>query len=186
MNLIVTLTVFLFIVSTNLARSEGVDDKGAYTLAQVSFLVGRWRGTGEGKWGTSSAEREYISLYDGTYIRGTGSSVYPKQEKNPSGDVHEYVDFFSMDTHRETLVLREFDSESFVTTYYLDKNLSVPNQKLVFVAEYLENVPSGWGARMILEFSSHSELIEHFELDTNKGQFQRYLTNTLHRVQPGQ
>jgi len=184
MKLIVSLTVFLLTVSTALARADVADEKGAYSLAQVGLLVGKWRGTGEGKWGSSAAEREYVSLYDGTYIRSTGSSVYPKQEKNPSGEVHQFVDFFSMDKHRETLVLREFDSESFVTTYYLDKTLSVPNQKLVFVAEHLENVPQGWKARMILELKSDSEMIEHFELDTNKGQFQRYLTNTLHRVEP--
>jgi len=184
MKWIVTLTVFFLIISAELTRAEGADDEDTYTLAQVSFLVGRWRGTGEGKWGTSSAEREYVSIYDGTYIRGTGSSVYPKQEKNPSGEVHEYVDFFSMDTQRETLVLREFDSESFVTTYYLDKKLSVPNQKMVFVAEHLENVQPGWKARMILEFRSNTEILEHLELDTNKGQFQRYLTNKLHRLAP--
>ena len=182
MRWIAALIVLFLVVSTDPAPAENTDEVAVYSLAQVSFLSGRWRGTGEGKWGTSSAEREYVSIYDGTYVRGAGKSVYPKQEKNPAGEVHEYVDYFSMDKHRGTLVLREFDSESFVTTYYLDKDLSAPSRKLVFVSEHLENVPLGWKARMILEFRSDSEMLEHFELDTNKGEFQRYLTNTLHRV----
>jgi len=151
------------------------------TIQQLDFLVGQWRGVGDGKWGTNAAERTYELIFGGVYIRGFGQSVYPKQEKNPDGEVHESLDMYSVDKTLNTLVFRQFDNEAFVTTYYLDPEAS-SGTTMVFVSQHLENVPSGWRARVIFEIKGENEFIEHFELDTNKGEFHRYVTTRFVRV----
>jgi len=53
-----------------------------------------------------------------------GRSVYPKQEKNKSGEVHTSMEFWSFDTARKLLILRQFDSLGFVSSYVQDKAAS--------------------------------------------------------------
>ncbi len=79
------------------------------------------------------------------------------------------------------LVKREFDNEAFVATYYLDAESST-DRRLVFVAENLENVPTGWRARVTLVTIGEDEFHELFELDTAKGEFELYLTTRFLRM----
>jgi hypothetical protein len=151
------------------------------SLEVMSPLLGEWRGVGEGKWGQSAIERRYSSVFDGAFIQGHGRSVYPRQEKNPSGEIHETIDMYSFDQNRKTVVLRQFDNEDFVSTYYL--NLETQSvDKMEFISEHLENVPEGWRARVLFEFTGDSEYQEHFDLDTATGSFQRYVTARFYRV----
>ncbi len=155
------------------------------SLERMSFLLGEWRGVGEGKWGQSASERSYSSVFDGTFIQGQGRSVYPRQEKNPAGEIHQTIDLYSFDQNRKTVVLRQFDNEGFVTTYYLNLE-SLTGDKMEFVAEHLENVPASWRARVTFQTGEDGELLEHFDLDTATGAFQRYLTTRFYRVsEPG-
>lgn len=147
----------------------------------MDFLLGEWRGVGTGKWGTSAAELKYERLYEGVFIHGIGRSVYPKQKKNPSGEIHKTFDLYSFDKSLGTVVLRQFDNEGYVTTYYLNKTSS-SDSRLEFVSSHLENVPSGWRARLTFEIKSDEEFVEYFELDTGKGKFENYLTNKFLRV----
>lgn len=163
-----------------LANPAGAQlNEGALDRLQV--LVGTWQGAGDGKWGSSSAEREYAWVFGGVFIRGSGRSVYPKQDRNKAGEIHESIDMYSYDGQRNTIVLRQFDNESFVTTYYLNLKASTADA-FVFEAEHLENVPLGWRARVTFDFKGSDEFHEHFDLDTAKGSYDRYLTTRFRRV----
>ncbi len=98
-------------------------------------------------------------------------------------EIHETRDIFSFDTRRQTLVLRQFDNEGYVTTYYADRLIGSP-KKVVFVAERMENLPDNWRARLIFHIINDREYRELFELDTAKGEYQLYVTNTFYRADP--
>lgn len=150
-------------------------------LDRLHFLVGEWRGVGEGKWGSSSAERRYHLIFGQTFIQGHGRSVYPRQDRNKEGESHESLDIFSFDEQRQRVVLRQFDNEGFVTTYYLNSETS-ERDRLIFEAEHLENVPTGWKAKIIFEVKEKDEFHEHFYLDTATGAYERYLTTRFLKI----
>src|SRR5688572_19376217 len=93
-------------------------------LAELRWLVGEWRGVGQGDPGRSGSERHIDSILEGKYLRAHGRSVYPKQEKNPKGEIHEELDLWSYDRARSAIILRQFDTLGFVGTYVLDKAAS--------------------------------------------------------------
>lgn len=150
-------------------------------LAELRWLVGEWRGVGQGDPGTSGSERHIDSYLDGNYIRSQGRSVYPKQEKNPKGEIHAQLDLWSFDKARGSIVLRQFDTLGFVGTYILDKAASGPD-RWVLIAESLENVPKGWKARYVFTRKSDDEYHEMLELDADGKGFQPYVTNRFLRV----
>jgi len=145
------------------------------SLDTLRPLLGEWRGVGQGRWGEFSAQVSYRFVLDGHFLQNDGISVYPKQEHNETGEIHRTLDLFSFDERRGTLVLRELDNEGFATTYYLDRAAS-EERRLVFVAEHLENVPEGWGARLTFELRSEDEFHETFELDADERGFKHFLT----------
>ena len=150
-------------------------------LAELRWLAGEWRGVGQGDPGTSGSERHIDSYLDGKYIRSQGRSVYPKQEKNPKGEVHAELDLWSFDKARGSIVFRQFDALGFVGTYVIDKAASGPD-RWVLVAESLENVPKGWKARYVFTRKSDDEYHEMLELDPDGKGFQPYVTNRFLRV----
>ena len=107
--------------------------------------------------------------------------MYPKQEKNPKGEIHAQLDLWSYDEARGSIVLRQFDTLGFVGTYVLDKTASGPDH-WVLVAESLENVPKGWKARYMFTRKSDDEYHETLELDSDGKGFQPYVTNRFLRV----
>jgi hypothetical protein len=145
-------------------------------LAELRWMEGDWRGTGEGDPGISGSERHADSYLGNKYIRTTGLSVYPKQEKNPKGEVHAQLNLWSFDRARSAIVMREFDTLGFVGTYVLDKHASAPD-RWVLVAESLENVPKGWKARYIFTRKSDDEYHETLELDPDGKGFKPYVTS---------
>ena len=150
-------------------------------LAELRWMQGEWRGVGEGEPGTSGSERHIDAYLENKYIRATGRSVYPKQEKNPKGEVHEQLNLWSYDRARSAIVLREFDTLGFIGTYVLDKAASAPD-RWVLVAESLENVPKGWKARYVFTRKSEDEYHEMLELDADGKGFQPYVTNHFLKV----
>ncbi len=175
MRWIVSLAVIVFVAGVQAAEPK------ADGLAELRWLVGEWRGVGQGDPGTSGSERHIDSYLDGNYIRSQGRSVYPKQEKNPQGEVHAQLDLWSFDKTRGSLVLRQFDTLGFVGTYILDKSASGPD-RWVLIAESLENVPQGWKARDVFTRKSDDEYHEMLELDPDGKGFQPYVTNRFLRV----
>jgi hypothetical protein len=152
-------------------------------LAELRWMEGEWRGIGEGEPGTSGSERHADSYLGNQYIRATGRSVYPKQDKNPKGEIHSQLNLWSFDRARGAIVMREFDTLGFVCTYVLDKAASVPD-RWVFVAESLENVPKGWKARYMITRKSGDEYHEVLELDPDGKGYKPYVTNRFLKVSP--
>ncbi|HXS89793.1 MAG TPA: hypothetical protein VN705_10620 [Steroidobacteraceae bacterium] len=151
-------------------------------LAELRWLIGEWRGVGQGDPGTSGSERHNDSFLGGRYIRASGTSVYPKQEKNPSGEVHEQLDLWSYDRARSSVILRTFDTLGFTCTYVLDRAASSAD-RWVLNGESLENVPKGMKARYIYTRPSENEYHEVLELDTDGKGFKPYVTNRFLKVQ---
>jgi hypothetical protein len=152
-------------------------------LADLRWMEGEWRGIGEGDPGTSGSERNVDSYLGNKYIRATGRSVYPKQDKNPKGEVHSQLNLWSFDRARGAIVMREFDTLGFVCTYVLDKAASAPD-RWVLVGESLENVPKGWKARYVVTRKSDDEYHEMLELDPDGKGFKAYVTNRFLKVPP--
>jgi hypothetical protein len=171
------LTAFLILLAPGLSAAEPMVDG----LAPLRWMVGEWRGVGQGDPGISGSERRVDSYLEGKYIRAQGRSVYPKQEKNPKGEVHAELDLWSFDKARSVIVLRQFDTLGFVCTYVLDKAASTAD-RWVLTAESLENVPSGWKARYIITRKSDDEYHEQLELDPDGKGYKPYVMNRFLKI----
>ena len=171
-----------FAVFGLLLMSSSIPAEPPSRLAPLQWLIGDWVGVGQGEPGTSATERHVEAFLEGRYLRVSGRSVYPKQDSNPNGEIHSEMDVWSHDRSRDVLVLRQFDSLGFVTTYVLDKTAS-SNERLVLVAEQLENIPPGWRARYTYTFKPPNEYHELLELDANGKGFEPYVSNRFLRVE---
>lgn len=149
-------------------------------LAQIDWILGDWSGAGQGEPGQSSSERHAERVLDGRFVRVDGRSVYAKQERNPRGETHVQTEMWGYDRARKLLVLRQFDSLGFASTYVFDKDASTAS-RWVLNAEQLENVPKGWNARYIYTLKSASEYEETLELDTDGKGFKPYVTNRFEK-----
>src|SRR5688572_14979881 len=102
--------------------------------APVRFLVGSWAGTTEGEPGRGTVARTYEFVLGNRFIHERNTSIYPPQEKNEKGEVHEHWSFLSYDRIRKALVLRQFHIEGFVNQYVRNEAASSPTQ-IVFESE---------------------------------------------------
>jgi len=75
------------------------------------LFLGRWSGTCSGKPGEGRIERTYAFVLNEQFIQLTGRSTFEPQEKNPEGETHEELGFWSYDRIRGTHVCREFLAE---------------------------------------------------------------------------
>ena len=173
--------VILVVVALLCSATVRAAEPPADGLAEFRWLVGEWRGVGQGDPGTSGSERHIDSYLNDKFIRATGRSVYPKQEANPKGEIHEQLNLWSYDRSRKVIVLREFDTLGFVGTYVLDKAVSA-QERWVLVAESLENVPKGWKARYVITRKSADEYHEMLELDPDGKGFKPYVTNRFLKI----
>lgn len=149
-------------------------------LSAVQPLVGKWQGTAEGQPGTGTLTREYRAVLRDRFIEEINRSVYPPQEKNPKGEIHEHRGFFSFDNARKTVIFRQFHGEGFVNQYVLE-----PTTKpgvLVFVSEAIENIPNGYRARETYTFIGENEFEEVFEIAEPGKDFALYSKARLKRV----
>lgn len=145
-----------------------------------NFLIGSWQGAGSGQPGKSQVERSYQFILNDRFIEVKNKSVYPPQEQNPDGEVHEDVGLISYDKGRKTFVLRQFHTEGFVNQYVLD-NLAPDGLTLVFKTESIENIPAGWRARETYQVISPDEFTETFELAEPGKDFEVYTRNHFKR-----
>ena len=147
----------------------------------LRFFLGTWTGVGTGKVGDSMIQRTYEFVLGEQFIRLTDRSVYEPQEKNPKGEVHEEIGFFSYDRERETFVLREFHIEGYVNQYVLE-SWDPAAKKLVFLTEATENVPQGMQARTTYEILDDNRFRETFELLLPDGAWACFITSELTRT----
>lgn len=162
------------------AITEAQNDKPD-PWAPIRFLVGEWEGTASGEPGTGTVSRSYEFVLGNRFIHERNTSVYPPQEKNKAGEVHQHWSFFSYDRTRKTLIFRQFHQEGFVILYALNSDLS-SSSKLVFESEQVENVNSSWKTRETYELVSNDEFTETFEIAKPDKPFEIYSRNQFKRV----
>jgi hypothetical protein len=149
-------------------------------LAPVSFLVGRWTTTSEGEPGQGAGQREYTRVLGGRFIQGTSRVTYPPQPKNPKGETHEDLGFFSFDRARKQIVFRQFHVEGFVTQYGMDASTTAGT--VVFSSQSIENIPAGFRARETCRLISADEIEEVFEMAEPGKDFTVYSRTRLRRA----
>jgi len=148
-------------------------------LEPLAFLVGRWEGTSEGQPGAGDVRREYTRVLNSRFIRVQNQSVYKPQDKNPKGEVHDDVGFFSFDKARKRLIFRQFHVEGFVSHYAHDPSQTA---KVVFTTEAIENIPAGFRARETYVAHGPDEFEEIFEMAEPGKDFELYSRSRLKRV----
>ena len=149
----------------------------------LRYFLGQWQGTGTGKPGESRVEREYRFVLDEQFIQITDRSVYEPQERNPDGEIHKEIGYFSYDKVRQKHVFREFHVEGYVNQYVMEE-WDPEKRKLVFVTEAIENLPPGWQARTTYEVLENNAFRETFDLAGPGQALSCFITIELERV-PG-
>lgn len=178
-------SVWLFVLlaatlGSTVVRTQTPSAASADTLAPLARLVGRWTGTSEGQPGKGQVERQYERVLGSKFIQVRNRSIYPPQEKNPKGETHEDIGFFSFDSARKRVVFRQFHVEGFVNQYALEPSRTV--DRVVFISEAIENIPAGFRARETYVFSGSDQLEEIFEIAEPGKDFNVYSRSRLTRV----
>lgn len=150
------------------------------TWAPFRFFIGSWKGTGKGQPGISQLERQYQFILNDKYIQVSHKSAYAPQERNPKGEIHDDLGFFSYDRGRKQFVFRQFHVEGFVNQYK-SESVSEDGKVMVFISEGIENIPPGWKARETYRVLSADEFTETFELAEPGKEFAIYSENHFKR-----
>ena len=145
----------------------------------LRFLVGTWEGRGEGASGESSVVQEYQFIFDGNFLRMTTRSVFAPQEKNPKGEIHEDVGYFSFDGSRKTFILRGFYAEGFVNQYA--GKVTEDGKELTFTTESVENAPPGTRAKLVFLRTGEDTLEQSFHVAWPEKEFGCLSTNRLRK-----
>jgi hypothetical protein len=132
--------------------------------APLHAFVGRWTGVEIAGFGQGAGTRSYRFILQDRYLLGENASRFPPQEGLPDGDRHDDWALFSYDRARDTIVLRQFNSEGFVNVFAMAPVNDA--SRLVFVLESSENGPAGLSGSLTYEFVSADEFVERFELST--------------------
>ena len=146
----------------------------------LMFFVGTWEGTGTGKPGNSTIEREYKFTLANKFLQATHRSTYAPQDKNPKGEVHDDLGYFYYNRSRNQFLFRQFHVEGFVIHYVL-ANISADEETFVFESELVENGPTGWRARETYKILGENEFMETFELAGAGKEFEVYSSNHFKR-----
>lgn len=147
-----------------LAAGQSAPQGSDEALEPLRMLVGRWTGDELAGFGRGTGTRSYRFILQGRYLLGENASRFPPQDGLPNGDRHDDWALFSHDEQRDTIVLRQFNSEGFVNVFVL-QTPSDPRH-LVFALESSENGPAGLSGSLTFELVSDDEFVEHFELAT--------------------
>lgn len=139
----------------------------------LRVLIGKWEGDAQGEPGTGKATREYTFTLNNRFIHITNQSIYPPQEKNKKGEVHDDVGFISYDRGAKKLVMRQFHVEGFVNHYIVD-SVSEDGRTIVFLTAAIENIPPGFRGRETLRIISDDEFIETFAMAEPGKEFATY------------
>lgn len=150
------------------------------SLAPLQRFVGSWDGQGEGEPGESIVARLYEPAIGGRFLMVRNSSTYLPQAKNPKGETHEDLGFFSFDKARKRFVLRQFNVEGFVNQF-VATSADFEDDTLVVESEAIENIGPGWRARETYRFKGADAFEEIFELAAPGKGFAVYSHNRLRR-----
>lgn len=149
-------------------------------LMTMDRFLGTWRGEGQGQPGTSKVERTYEPALGGRFLVARNTSRYEPQPKNPKGETHQDVGWYSFDDASASVILRQFHGEGFVSQYVAPAS-TLTGDVLTFNTVAIENIPPGWRARETFTFHGPDAFDELFELaEPGKG-FETYSLNRLRR-----
>jgi len=148
----------------------------------LRVLIGKWEGDVQGEPGNGKATREYVFILNNRFIHITNQSIYPPQEKNQKGEVHDDVGFISYDKATKKLAMRQFHVEGFVNHYVLDF-ISDDGRTLVFVTVAIENIPPGFRGRETYRILGDDEFIETFAMAEPGKDFSTYSETHFRRKQ---
>jgi len=146
----------------------------------VQFLVGTWEGQGEGKSGISKVWKDWHFVLNGKFLHMKTKAVFEPQEKNPKGETHEDLGYFSFDAERKKIMFRQFHVEGFFIHYVLE-DISSDGKALTFVSEQIENGPSGLLAKLKFKVLEAGTVEERFELAFPGREYDCYNTNIIRR-----
>jgi hypothetical protein len=149
---------FMIITVFTVSGLAGQDD----VWKSLRFLEGVWEGKGEGANGNSTVTQEYKFVLNGTFLWMKTRAEFKPQEKNPKGEIHEDIGFFSYDRSRKVFILRAFYVEGFVNRYV--GKISDDGKTLTFDSESCENAPAGTRARLEYINKGPNEMEERFYL----------------------
>jgi hypothetical protein len=145
----------------------------------LRFLEGIWIGQGEGMSGFSTVTQEYRFILNGEFLQMSTKSEFKPQEKNPKGEIHEDIGFFSFDRSRKKFILRGFYIEGFFNQYVGD--VSENGKTITFESEAIENAPQGTRARLVFKKINSDELEQSFFLAWPGRDFSCMSTNKMKR-----
>src|SRR6266536_206150 len=93
------LALFVILVVPVLAQTQESTVNAPWD--SLKFFVGHWQGTFKGQPGQGKGERHYEFVLRDKFLQLKNKSVYPPQENNPKGEVHEYLGMYSYDGQRK-------------------------------------------------------------------------------------
>jgi hypothetical protein len=143
-------------------------------------FIGEWSGEGGGGPGQGKYERSYQSVLNKNFIEIRNKSTFQPTDKNPKGEVHEDLGYFSYDKGLKKFKLRQYHIEGFVNEYVLD-SISPNKKTLVFLTYEIENIPKGFKAKETYRILSENEIEETFELAEPGKPFEIYSKVLLKR-----
>ena len=150
-------------------------------LMPVGRFIGKWTGTGDGEPGQSTLERTYQPTLGGNFLMVHHQSAYAPQPRNPKGETHNDVGFFSFDKRRKLCVFRQFHVEGFVTTYTAPA-ATLAADTVVFDSESLENLPASYKARETYKWTGADTFEEVFEIAEPGKDYAVYSHNRFKRA----
>jgi len=145
----------------------------------LRYLEGVWIGQGNGMSGVSTVTQEYQFILNGEFLRMTTKSEFKPQEKNPKGEIHEDISFFSFDRSRKKFILRGFYIEGFFNQYVGE--VSEKEKTITFETEAIENAPQGTRAKLVFQKLCRDELEQSFFVAWPGRDFSCMSTNQLKR-----
>ncbi len=160
------------------ATSKPPDQSDPFKPARQ--FIGQWEGDSQGEPGVGKMEREYVFVLKERFLRVSNKAVYPPQQKNPKGEVHEDLGFIGYDRALKKLTFRQFHIEGFVVQYSLE-SISDDGRSFVFTSTAIENIGPGWRARETYRFLSNDEFIETFALAGPGKEFETYSETRFRR-----
>ena len=147
----------------------------------LRVFIGKWEGEVKGEPGIGKAEREYSFVLNERFIHIVNRSSYLPQEKNPKGEKHKDIGFFSYDKSAKKFSLRQFHIEGFVNQFNAE-SISKDGRTIVFVSTAIENIAPGWRARETYRILSDNEFVETFALAKPNQDFNTYSETHFRRA----
>ncbi|MFZ5946821.1 MAG: heme-binding beta-barrel domain-containing protein [Stygiobacter sp.] len=167
------LIIIIMLSVATVATTCGQTTKKDSIWLPLKPFIGQWAGEGGGEPGKGKYERSYQFILNKNFIEIQNKSTYPPTAKNPKGEVHEDIGYFSYDKNIKKFKLRQFHIEGFVNEFILD-SISSDKKTIVFLTVAIENIPDGWKAKETYRLINENEIEETFELAEPNKNFEVY------------